>query len=682
MEPILNIVVCGNYEDEVREVVRLEGWEDVTVSTYTRMCVHPKMSGPSRETNLSVSKYADQDHTIVLNCQHMQPSLVYSNFEQVTECFDLLINKSLVEESLKQKCFVITPHWLKDWRMHIAELKCDQSQARQLFQPFSSGLLLLDTGLNADNPALLQEMALYLDLSHRTQRVGLDFITLYLKQIVYAWRQKRSLSQIEQLNKAANRTIADYSMSIDLLTNLTRIHSEDDIYDEIADLFSMLFSNGDVVYYPLTKNRLIVTTKHHLFAERKTSLESWLKNSKEPFRYSGTGRGFDLRIGYLSQTMGVLVVENLSMPQYMDQYLNLAIMIAGLCGLSIFNTRNYQKLQTAKKSANRQRKIAESLRVSMIEIAKGLGQDGLLKLILTSLYEVTPYDDALVFLRDGESLIFSYGLKKIKGGVLTPYVPEDKYLKIPIDWPLTKTLTQDDVQRYPVLRSYVNPEKSRSWLGLHLIHQNSIVGLLSISSKLANQYPTETIRLVEAFGGEVSIILENDRLFQENRRAAILDGLTGIFNRRHFFELGVIEFERAKRYHHPLSTLMIDLDNFKQVNDQFGHLAGDQVLQWFAKLCTHNKRTSDILCRYGGEEFAMLLPETNIANAINLAERLRQMVASQVANTSKGDIPITCSIGISVMNEECVNLEQLLDHSDSALYAAKRAGRNRVMSLE
>lgn len=672
----LTLVVCSNYEAEVKEVVRSEHWTDVAVSTFTRMCIHPKIIGQVNTDQ--VSDLANREDVIVLNCHYLQPHLEFQNFEQINQCFDLLINNTFIMHALALRQFVIAPNWLKDWQIHVNEISRDPENVRRIIKNTADGLLLLDTGLNPKNRELLDELGAYLNLPVQIQPVGLDFLRLYIKQIVYAWHQKLSLDKIELMNREANKIVADYSMTIDLLTHLTQIHDEDVIHDEIADLFSMLFARGSVIYFPYKNRHLRGIVRHDIPPEEKDSIEKWLNNSIEPFRYSSSGKGFQLRIGYLKETLGVLVVDNLSLPQHIDQYLNLALMISGLCGLSIYNSLTYQKLQRAEKHANQQRKIADTLRLSMTEISKDLGHEGLLEQILMSLYQVIPYNDALVFLKEGDSLIFRYGMRCEKEKGLTSYVPVEKYLKIPINWPTDHTLTQRDVTRYPVLKPYINPDSAHSWIGLHLVHHDKIIGLLSISSKLANQYNESSVRLVEAFGSEVSIIIENDRLLQEFRDASIHDSLTGLYNRRQFFKVGLIEFERAKRYHHPLSAIMMDIDFFKRVNDTYGHLTGDQVLSWFARTCMENKRTSDIVCRYGGEEFAFLLPETSLENATHVAERLRQEVSRQTIPTSKGDISITCSIGVATSSDGLANLEQLLDHSDEALYSAKNSGRNRV----
>jgi diguanylate cyclase (GGDEF)-like protein len=156
------------------------------------------------------------------------------------------------------------------------------------------------------------------------------------------------------------------------------------------------------------------------------------------------------------------------------------------------------------------------------------------------------------------------------------------------------------------------------------------------------------------------------------------DALTGVANRRYFFERGNEEFARARRHDHSLSVLAIDLDNFKQINDRHGHAAGDQVLKSLCEWGLTVMRKSDVFARTGGEEFCALLPHADLAEAQCIAERLRQLVMAYTVNTEKDAISYTISGGIACLNSTDVVLEGLLRRSDDALYQAKTNGKNRI----
>jgi diguanylate cyclase (GGDEF)-like protein/PAS domain S-box-containing protein len=201
-----------------------------------------------------------------------------------------------------------------------------------------------------------------------------------------------------------------------------------------------------------------------------------------------------------------------------------------------------------------------------------------------------------------------------------------------------------------------------------------------------------TRRDVEVFTGPVSLghrqlhysivhdVTEKRRLEARLQRMATRDQLTGAHNRHAFFQRAKSELARAKRFGHPLTVLMFDLDHFKEVNDSHGHAIGDEVLRTFALRCRADFRQSDVFARMGGEEFAALLVETSAEQAFEAAERFRTMAATRPIPTDVGDLTVTVSIGVaSLAADDSIN--DLLKRADEALYKAKQSGRNSVVRL-
>jgi diguanylate cyclase (GGDEF)-like protein len=166
---------------------------------------------------------------------------------------------------------------------------------------------------------------------------------------------------------------------------------------------------------------------------------------------------------------------------------------------------------------------------------------------------------------------------------------------------------------------------------------------------------------------------------EELERLATTDGMTGVYNRRHFLTLADHEWEQARRYKRPISFLMIDIDYFKSINDGFGHQVGDEIIVNLASLARDCKRECDVLARIGGEEFALLLPETDLLQAQIIAERLRAEVAANSLVVASGAIPATVSIGVATSSAAMNDISDLMKAADQALYDAKHAGRNRVI---
>ena len=165
---------------------------------------------------------------------------------------------------------------------------------------------------------------------------------------------------------------------------------------------------------------------------------------------------------------------------------------------------------------------------------------------------------------------------------------------------------------------------------------------------------------------------------EELYRLATQDGLTMAYNKRFFLDCIERELSRARRYNRHLSLILMDLDYFKQINDTYGHLAGDYVLKRTSRLLQSHIRREDIFARYGGEEFALLLPETDRPQAVGLAEKLRQLVAGQDILFDRYAIRVSLSLGVATADAETENTHQLIQDADAYLYHAKRSGRNRV----
>ena len=201
--------------------------------------------------------------------------------------------------------------------------------------------------------------------------------------------------------------------------------------------------------------------------------------------------------------------------------------------------------------------------------------------------------------------------------------------------------------------------------------------IVNIKRKKALAMLKEEHDLLEHRVEERTIDLNKAKLLAEKQ--ARTDPLTGLNNRRHFFESGQVLVDQTKRYQRPLSLIMLDIDFFKKVNDTYGHASGDLVLKTVAKKIFGIIRTSDIAGRIGGEEFAVILPESKPNKVKNLAERLRKAIEDETVIIDKEEIKVTMSIGVSEYMNKDHSIEEALSRADEALYQAKEHGRNRVV---
>jgi diguanylate cyclase (GGDEF)-like protein len=210
--------------------------------------------------------------------------------------------------------------------------------------------------------------------------------------------------------------------------------------------------------------------------------------------------------------------------------------------------------------------------------------------------------------------------------------------------------------------------------------QDRPLGTLVASARKPGQLNEEAVRLLQVLALQAAGSLERAELYDRAEKLAITDGLTGLYNHRHFQGLLERELAEALRYKKRLSLLLGDIDHFKAVNDTYGHPAGDVVLKGVAEIIAREARGTDACSRYGGEEFAVLMPETDARGAQAIAERIRRAVAACEFQTDLGPLRVTLSLGLATAPDDAAD-RHLVEHADQALYHAKRTGRDRVVAF-
>lgn len=653
MTDVLKYYLCEVIRQEVLEIVKLGVWENV----------EPHFFSPCKSSSDDLPP--DKEDVLIFepcrNClisQHLP-----SESTPASACCLLAAPPQLVHYLTGDRALAVLPGWLKLWQQQKDTHPLPLIEKLVLFETLKT-----DENLFEDLPVPLEHIP-----------VGLDYLQARLLEPILEWRRKIHQRQLEQFQNRINQQMADYAMAIDLLTHLTQVKTEEEAQAEIVDLFTMLFFADTVLYLPVLNHEIIPRGDHSISDRELSEIRNVFLPTREIHRELPNKRGFYLRLSHREETVGILVVEGLQLPQYLNQYMNMSLFIARFCGLAIFNARIYQQLQQAEKIARQERDISETMRQALTELVSQLELKEVLERTMALLDRLVPYSIASIYLFEQDSLIFNFGIRHhLPGRSRQEYKPAPEMLKVNGTWVKDIPMRLKDVPPEIPWQETAAREHVKSWVGIPLRLGTKKIGILSIWSQMENAFNEEALKTAQAFANEVTIAIENASLFKEVQKLAITDGLTGLNNRRYFYELASVEFVRSQRYRRPLSALMMDIDYFKKVNDTYGHSVGDQVLAEVAQYCRQKTRGADILGRYGGEEFVFFLPETNQSSAVAFAERICEAVASLTIHSSRGDVKITVSLGVAMADAACSSVDELLRRADDALYRAKQSGRNRV----
>lgn len=338
------------------------------------------------------------------------------------------------------------------------------------------------------------------------------------------------------------------------------------------------------------------------------------------------------------------------------------------------------RLKEAESSAVEARRIAETLREAGLTLSSKLEFKQVSAVILDLMKRVIPFDIGAFLTTEGPEL----KLAGIKG-------PEDTQAWIGRTFPMSgcRLCNTAVMGMRPLISRIAGPDDIllplaselgvHSYLGVPVVFHDHVTGLIALYNSGEHPFTEGDARVAELFANQVAIALDNSRRVEQMERQAGNDPLTGLYNRRAFADMAEKEVGRARRYRRPLALILFDIDHFKNVNDTHGHLVGDQVLRILTEKVTKTTRSTDFVCRYGGEEFVVLMPEAGREEALAMAERLREMVSGITVVAAAGTLSMTISLGVSTLGSaEGETLEDLLSRADKAMYEAKAAGRNTV----
>jgi diguanylate cyclase (GGDEF)-like protein len=346
--------------------------------------------------------------------------------------------------------------------------------------------------------------------------------------------------------------------------------------------------------------------------------------------------------------------------------------------LTLFSTQASIALQNARLYSQEQRKAAQLEAINLIarQTTAVLEIDELLRRVCTYLLQAFPVDHIAILLLEDEHLVF-----RAHRGNLTPMFREGASL-LDADGLCRQALRSGKpvlVNDVSAVRGYIQGfAEVRSELCIPLLSFGQAMGVLSLESAKLDAFDIADVPALESVADICANAIQNAHYFERVRHMAYVDGLTGVFNRRYFETRILEEIERAKRYQGSMSLVLIDIDSFKRLNDEFGHLMGDDVLRQISAIFSQNLRKADVGCRFGGEEFAIIVPEVTGGDAFYVAEKLRKVIQATVFPGVPR--PVTISAGVASCPVNGSTRDELVKAADEALYSAKQTGRNKVVA--
>jgi diguanylate cyclase (GGDEF)-like protein len=343
--------------------------------------------------------------------------------------------------------------------------------------------------------------------------------------------------------------------------------------------------------------------------------------------------------------------------------------------LTLFSTQASIALQNARLYSLEQQRARQLQAINAIaqQTTAVLELEDLLGRVCELIQEAFQVSHVSLFLREDHDLVL-----RAHHGTLTPRIPQGgRFPASNEPWASilagNRTATESDLCSATSTKFFA---ESASRMRIPLVSFGQTLGVLALDSSLPDAFRDGDLQSLESVADICATAIQNAHYVERVKQLAYIDGLTGIFNRR-FFELRILEeIDRARRYGTGMAVVMADIDQFKRLNDEFGHVLGDEVLRQVSSLFHQQVRKIDVVCRYGGEEFGILLTQTTAAHAMNIAEKLRKMVAGwQFPGVPR---TVTISAGTAAFPDHGTTRDELVKAADAALYAAKQAGRNRA----
>lgn len=491
----------------------------------------------------------------------------------------------------------------------------------------------------------------------------------------------QELATVERIGRAL-MTLDPEEQFQTIYTEISRIMAADAFYVALYDAphhlltYEFLIDNGE--RFP--RHTRTVSPAIRKILENRTPLRLSLRPGEagrdDPVNPNGKVERRSASLMYVpiakgNQVIGLLSVQSYSHVDYTERDLGLLEAVATQAATAIENGHLYDEAKRARDELTVLYEAVKTISSSSLE----------LQAVLDSLVQVTcrafTYEYGAIFLVDERT-------EEMEVRATFGYSPQIRGTRVPAGKGVSGW-----VQRTGEAAIVPNVHEDPRYIGFNdviasevavpLIMKGKVIGVFNVESTRLDAFRPRDVKILSALAGYAIIAIENARLFEQTKLLAITDGLTELYNHRHFYEALDRTLERCNHDGQPLALIMLEIDNFKWYNDTYGHRQGDEVLRTVADLLRKGSRPSDLVARYGGDEFMIILPNNSKDAAHEIAERTRRMVEAYPFMLGDNFMTsVTLSVGVAATPEDGASVEAIIEAVDRAQYAAKHSGGNKV----
>jgi diguanylate cyclase (GGDEF)-like protein/PAS domain S-box-containing protein len=353
----------------------------------------------------------------------------------------------------------------------------------------------------------------------------------------------------------------------------------------------------------------------------------------------------------------------------------------------IGSIRDLTELNEIMNAEHEQRILAEALQNTAAALSSVQNLDEVFDKILKNVGNVVPHDAVNLMLIDENGIariVHSHGYRKLG---MVDYIQDMRFdvrlfrnLRIMVE--TGQPVIIPDVKKYPEWAYDEHTKLIQSYAGVPIRVKGVTIGFIQLDSGTPEYFKKEHSVRLQAFADQAAVAIENARLYTELQKLAITDPLTGLLNRHGFNPTSKREFEIARRYNHKIAAILFDIDHLKNINDVFGHPVGDKALKMIAECCRKTIREIDLAARFGGDEFVILLSETNLISSLEVAERLKRCIRANRFEVDGKEVEVTISAGVAELKKGMKSLDDLIDTADRGSYLAKSQGRDSIATVQ